>query len=105
MQEVTYHVKLVAEHSDVMGYTNYVFENLEFQDYDYKYIMCVRFPNWQQAHIEIGDLGYVTIRYVKEGVDKWFNGEQFVPYKDTNIIFIKFIALKEKFVPTEITLD
>lgn len=105
IQEVTYHVKLVAEHSDGMGYINYVFENLEFQDYDYKYMMCVRFPNWNQSHIEIGEEGFVTVRYVREGVDTWFDGEQFVPYKYTNVLFLRFVHLKEKFVPTKILLD
>lgn len=104
-QEITYHVKLVAESSDSMGYINYVFENLEFQDYDYKYMMCVRFPNWNQNHIDIEDEGYVTVRYVREGIDKWFDGTEFVVYKYTNIIFLKFVHLKEETVLTEIKLD
>jgi hypothetical protein len=41
IQEVTYHAKLVAKIDDGMGYINYVFEDLEFQDYDYKYFMCI----------------------------------------------------------------
>lgn len=105
IQEVTYKVKLVAESSDGMGYINYVFENLEFQDYDYKYMMCVRFPNWNQVHIDIGDEGFVTVRYVREGIDKWFDGTEFVAYKYTNIIFLKFVHLKEQTVITEIKLD
>lgn len=104
-QEVTYKVKLVAESSDGMGYINYVFENLEFQDYDYKYLMCVRFPNWNQSRIEIGDLGFVTVKYVREGIDKWFDGTDFVTYKYTNIIFLKFVSLKDEVVLTEIKLD
>ena len=53
-----------------MGYINYVFEDLEYQDNDYKYVMCVRFPNWNQAAFKLDDEGYVTVRYVREGVDK-----------------------------------
>ena len=105
IQEVTYKVKLVAESSDGMGYINYVFENLEFQDYDYKYMMCIRFPNWNQSHIDIGDEGFVTVRYVREGIDKWFDGTEFIAYKYTNIIFLKFVHLKEQTVITEIKLD
>lgn len=104
-QTVTYHVKLVAKCSDGMGYINYVFEDLEFQDYDYKYIMCVRFPNWEQTSFDLDDEGFVTVKYVREGIDEWYDGNNFIKYKDTNIIFIKFIHKKEKVIPIEIKLD
>lgn len=104
-QTVTYHVRFVASCEDGMGYTNYVFEDLEFQDYDYKYIMCVRFPNWNQAAFDYDDEGYVTVRYVREGIDQWYDGKDFNTFKYTNIIFMKFIPLKQKVVPTEIILD
>lgn len=88
-----------------MGYTNYVFKDLEYTNYDYQYIMCVRFPNWEQAAFDIGDEGFVTIRYVQEGVDKWFDGEGFNTYKYTNIIFLKFIHLKPEIKQPEIIVD
>lgn len=104
-QTVTYRVQFVASSEDGMGYINYVFENLNYQDYDSQYIMCVRFPNWDQESFEYGDIGYVTVRYVREGVDKWYDGKDFVTYRYTNIIFLKFILEKQKIVPTEIILD
>lgn len=104
IQTVTYHAKLVTSYKDGMGYINYVFEDLEFKDYDYKYIMCVRFPNWDQSNFNIGDIGYVTVRYVREGIDKWYDGNEFITYKYTNIIFLKFIPEHEK-ITTEIILD
>ena len=88
-----------------MGYTNYVFKDLEYTNYDYQYIMCVRFPNWEQTTFDIGDEGFVTIRYVQEGVDKWFDGEGFNTYKYTNIIFLKFIHLKPETRQPEIIVD
>lgn len=103
-QTVTYHVKFLASCADGLGYINYVFENLEFQDYDYQYLMCVRFPNWDQAAFNIGDVGYVTVKYVREGIDKWYDGNEFVTYKYTNIIFLKFIPEKEK-ITTKLILD
>lgn len=103
-QTVTYHVKFLASCADGLGYINYVFENLEFQDYDYQYLMCVRFPNWDQATFNIGDVGYVTVKYVREGIDKWYDGNEFVTYKYTNIIFLKFIPEKEK-ITTKLILD
>ena len=36
METVTYHAKLIATSNDGMGYINYVFEDLDFKDYDYK---------------------------------------------------------------------
>ena len=103
METLTYHVKLIATSNDGMGYINYVFEDLEFQDYDYKYIMCVRFPNWDQASFSRGDTGYVTVRYIREGIDQWYDGKDFIAYKYTNIMFVKFIPEKEN--PTEIIID
>ena len=91
MEEITLHAKLKAVYQDIGDYTTYVFENLDFKDYDYQYIMCVQFPNWNQSTIEIGDTGYVSLRYVKEGVSQWFDGTSMQVYKYTNIIFLKFI--------------
>ena len=103
-QTVTYHVKFLASYSEGLGYYNYVFEDLEFQDYDYKYIMCVRFPNWDQTPFEIGDIGYVTVKYVREGIDKWYDGNELVTYKYTNVIFLKFIP-EQKEIKENIILD
>jgi hypothetical protein len=88
-----------------MGYTNYVFEDLEFTDYDYKYIMCVRFPNWNQTSFDYGDIGYVTVSYVREGIDTWYDGKEFIPYKYTNLVFLKFIHEKPEISVSEIKLD
>lgn len=87
MTEATYHVKLVAKQADGMGYTTFVFMNLDNNEY----IMCVMFPNWEQSYINLDDKGFVTTRYVEAGVDKWYDGTTFIPYKYTNIIFLKFI--------------
>ena len=91
MQEIAIRGKLVAKNIDSSNYITYVFENLESDKYENKYIMCVQFPNWNQSMINIGDIGFVNVRYVQEGVSTWFNGSEFVPYKYTNVIFLKFI--------------
>ncbi|MGN0967324.1 MAG: hypothetical protein ACI4OP_07110 [Candidatus Coprovivens sp.] len=96
---VTYKVKTLEVEEDAYGYTTYVFERLEYNDYDDQYIMCVKFPNWNQYCIEQGDVGFLTIKYVQEGIDKWFNGEDFIPYNYTNIIFIKFVREKLNKLP------
>lgn len=104
-KEVTFHVKLVAKCEDGMGYINYVFEDLEYINLHYKYLMCVRFPNWNHGSIDIGDVGYVTLKYVEEGTDKWYNGTDFTVYKETNIIFLKFIHEKPLVDDMQILLD
>jgi hypothetical protein len=53
--------------------------------------MCVQFPNWNQSEIKINDIGYVNVRYVKEGISQWYDGEKMNVYKYTNVVFLKFI--------------
>ena len=104
-QEVTYKVKLVAHNIDSMNYTTFVFEDLEYTNPDYKYLCCVMFPNWNQGIISINDIGYVTVRYVREGIDKWFDGQNFNTYRYTNVIFLKFIHEKSEVNIEEIVVD
>ena len=104
MTETTIYARFVAESVDFMGYTSYVFENLESTCWDNKYIMCVRFPNWNQASFSIGDTGYLNVRYVEQGVDKWFDRKDLIPYNYDNAIFLVF---KHEYptVTEEIILD
>ena len=66
MEEITLHVQLKAKYIDIGGYITYVFENLDFKNYEDQYVMCVQFPNWNQSEIKINDIGYVNVRYVKD---------------------------------------
>ena len=95
MEEITLHVKLVAKTIDLGDYITYVFENINYKDYESQYIMCVQFPNWNQSAITIGDVGYVNVRYVKEGISQWYDGEKMNVYKYTNVVFLKFIKEQE----------
>ena len=104
-QEITLHVVLKTSYEDTLGYINYVFEDLEYQEHDYKYYTCIRFPNWNQAKFDIGDEGFVTLKYVREGIDEWFDGSQFIKYKYTNLIFLQFIHLKTETNITNIMVD
>lgn len=103
--EVTYKVRLEAKETDCLGYTTLVFEKIDFLDLDEKYIMCVMFPNWNQSTIELDDIGFLSARYVKEGVDTWYDGKELIPYKYTNIIFLKFIKEQCKIELQNIILD
>ena len=105
MEEIkTYHVKLNAKDSDVGDYTTYVFENLDSSDYNNKYLMCVQFPNWNQGTINIEDIGYVNVRFVKEGISQWYDGEKMNVYRYTNLVFLKFIKEPTK-VNNEFVVD
>lgn len=88
-----------------MNYRTYVFENLDYTTCENHYIMCVRFPNWSQAAFNIGDVGYLNVRYVEAGVDKWFDGKDFNSYRYTNVIFMKFILEKPMVITSEVILD
>lgn len=101
-KEVTFRGKLVARKVDWMGYTTYVFENMEPLEPALKYIMCTQFPNWNQGFIEDGDEGFVTVRYVNAGIDTWFDGTQYVPYRNTDVHFIKFLKISSP--PEDVTL-
>ncbi len=54
--------------------------------------MCTRYPNWDHRDIDIGEIGYLEYEEVKAG-ESWFNSQTntYVPYKYTNIYFIKFV--------------
>ena len=97
----TFHAKLVAKQIDCFNYTTFVFQNLESKEY----VMCVMFPNWEQSYISIDEKGFVTVKYVEAGIDKWYDGKDFVPYKYTNIIFLKFVKEEKEINLEDITLD
>lgn len=88
--------KLVAKCDDTLGYITYVFECLDEEiRTQTKYIMCTRFPNWEHKPVNIDDKGYLNFREVQAGIDKWFDGNNMIPYKYTGIHFIKFIEKPE----------
>lgn len=103
-QEYTFNGILRAQHTDWMGYTNYVFEDLNPSGPDFKYVMCTQFPNWGQSYIAMGDRGFVSVRYVQEGVDTWFNGVEHVPYRNTGVHFLKFVPQGEAHKDVELDL-
>ena len=89
--------KLLASEEKALGYITYVFECLE-EDVrkETRYVMCVRYPNWDHCKIEIGDVGFLNVNRVRAGIDKWFDGNKLISYKYDAIQFIKFIKKKEK---------
>lgn len=85
-----FHGKLIALKED-WGYITYVFQNLDECDVLHKYLMCVRFPNWECPTLFIGDKGFVKFKEVIAGIDKWYDGNEFIPYKFTDIHFLNFV--------------
>lgn len=96
VNELTLHAKLKAVCNEELGYKTLVFEDLEFKDSDFKYITCILFPNWNHTPIKLGEEGYLQIRYISAGKDKWFDGKDFIPYKYTNIQFLKFVKILDE---------
>lgn len=94
MKTITTFAKLVAQETDSFNYTTYVFKLLDDDECDRletKYIMCVRWPNWDHRELFISDEGYLSINLIEAGIDKWYDGSTFIPYKYTNIQFNKFL--------------
>ena len=84
--------KLVAAETDSLGYITYVFENLEEYAIKWsKYILCIRYPNWDHRKIELEEVGYLNCLEIRAGIDTWFDGEKMVPYKYNGTQFIKFV--------------
>lgn len=91
---ITLKCKLVAKEKDLLDYQTLVFENLEINPpFGHKYIMTVRFPNWNHRDVEIGEYGFLTYNEVIAGKDGWYDSDtgKIIPYNYTNIIFIKFV--------------
>lgn len=89
-------VKLIASETDNLGYITYVFERLEDYAPSSKYIMCIRYPNWDHKKLKIGDEGFVHCEEIRAGVDKWFNGSEMIPYNYNSVQFIKFVYKPEE---------
>lgn len=90
-------VKLEAKSTDSQEYTTYVFYVLDDKTKrQTDYIMCTRFPKWDARSIDIGEVGFLEFVEIRAGIDKWFNGVDFIPYNYNMIQFIKFVERKEK---------
>lgn len=87
--------KLIASETDSLGYITYVFQRLEDCALTSKYIMCIRYPNWDHKSLRVGDVGYLHCEEIRAGVDKWYDGQQMVPYRYNTIQFIKFVYKPE----------
>ena len=91
--------KLLVSESDPFGYITYIFEVLEEEEIKRlgtKYVLTVRFPNWDHRDIKIGEIGFLCFFEIKAGIDKWFDGNKMIPYRYNNIQFIKFIEKPEE---------
>lgn len=104
MKQVTYHVKVIGSYNEGLGYKWHIFENYDTRDPDLMYIAAIQFPNWECQELFSGDSGYVTVQYVVEGEDKWFDGKTFHQYNNTMCIFIKFKP-EPTIYTTEVILD
>ncbi len=80
-------------------YTVYIFEdvNRSYRD-EYKYITCTKPPNWiYHEQLEVGDIGFLHIKYVESGVDTWYDSklDKSNKYKYTGCYFLNFFKEKQ----------
>lgn len=107
MEKATVKAKLIAEEKDFADYTTYVFELLDETDINRlntSYIMCVRYPNWSQDKIVLGQIGILNVMEVTAGKDQYYNGNRMEYYRYSNIQFMKFIPIRKK-ISSTVTLD
>ena len=96
--------ELLAKSIDVQGYVVYVFKCLdEGIIKESPYLMCTRFPNWDHRVIDIGEVGYLNFKERLAGIDKWFDGKDFIPYRYDDVQFIRFIE-KPKSSPNKFVI-
>lgn len=91
--------KLLEKFNDSLGYVIYVFELLDNEDKlreKTKYLMCTQPPNWNAPVIQYNEIGYLEVKPVIAGVDKWYDGNTQQKYNYNNIWFIKFIPKRPK---------
>lgn len=58
--------------------------------------MCVKFPNWNTKTIAIGDEGYLEYKEIRAGIDKWYDGDNMIPYRYDTIQFLNFVEKPEE---------
>ena len=87
--------QLVASETDSLGYITYVFKRLDESTEYTKYVMCVRYPNWNHRKINLGEKGFLSFADVRAGIDTWFDGKDMIPYNYDAIQFIKFIDIPQ----------
>jgi hypothetical protein len=102
---ITIFSKLRAKVDEGLGYTTYVFENLEESRWDMKYRMVTRCPNWEHRVVNVGEEGFLTYEDHIAGDSKWFDGKDFNSYRYTNVIFMKFVLEKPMIIQSEVILD
>ena len=104
MTIITYHVEVIGSYNQGFGYIWHIFKNLEPINPDTMYIACIEFPNWTKDSFITGDKGYLTVKYVEQGIDKWFDGKNLIPYNYDNVIFLVF-KHEQRMITEEIMLD
>lgn len=85
---------LVAQETDSQGYTTYVFQladKMDIEKYQTKYIMCTRWPNWDHRVLNNFEVGYLDCKECRAGIDTYYDGEKFIPYRYNSVQFNKFV--------------
>lgn len=108
MKNVMCKAKLLSQMRDSFGYTTYGFMLTDTDDVkllETKYVICVRYPNWNHKQIKNGDIGILHFVEITAGIDKWFDGKGFNPYRYNNWQFMKFIPEQEEHADQSIIVD
>ena len=106
-KQIVIKAKFIQGYTDFSGYTIYVFENLESDYWDNKYVMCVRYPNWEGEEPQSNIIGFLQYTYIYAGTS-YFNritGKNNI-YEYDHVRFDKFLPLvREEKIDNIIKLD
>jgi hypothetical protein len=93
----TIKAKLVETSFELGGYINYIFQNLDSKEWSDKYVMCIQYPNWDQALIPLNTEGFLTFTLIEAGdTYKDFKTDEIKMYTYTHNRFDKFIPIQQK---------
>lgn len=87
--------KLLTYREEYGGYILYVFENQDQCTWNNKYVMTIRFPNWEAPTLKVGDIGFLSFKEVIAGETTWWDGQNKNFYNYDNIVFINFVHEKK----------
>lgn len=91
-----------------MGYVDYVVESLDPIQEKFlitKYLIVTKFPNWDHRELNKGEEGFLKYKEITPGIDKWYDGKNWIDYKSfEGWQFLKFIS-KTKTPSADIIID
>lgn len=87
----TIHAKLIKEQEDTNGFIYYIFENLESNSWDNRFLMVTRYPNWEWGFPKVNQEGFLVYTELFEGSEYYdYKCDKMSKIQQSHIRFEKF---------------